>query len=232
MIFIVAEIGVNWDGDFDLVKEMMIKSKESGCNAVKFQAFNEEIVKEHPERSRLMKSTISKENIEAIDRIAKSVEIEWFCTPMYTKAVDILEPYVNRFKIREKDGQTLLKNEKSDLIERVLKTNKEMIVSSASSPKNSNYYKNSNIKWLYCVPKYPCTINDLNFRDIKDFHGYSNHCPSIIAPLSAAILGAKILEIHITSNKSKNFFDNNVSFDYSELMKLIKLVRDSEKIVR
>jgi sialic acid synthase SpsE len=231
MIFIIAEIGVNWDGDFDLAKEMMTKAKEAGCDAVKFQAFNEEIVKEHPERSRLMKSAISNGNIETIDRIARSIEIEWFCTPMYTKAVDILDPYVHRFKIREKDGQSLLKNENSDLIERVLKTNKEVIVSSASSPKNSDYYKNSDIKWLYCVPKYPCALNDLNFRDIKDFDGYSNHCPSIVAPLAAAILGTKILEIHATSNKSKNFFDNNVSFDYAELMTLIKLIRDSEKIV-
>jgi len=62
-MFIVVEIGVNWDGDFVLVREMMEKAKEFGCDAVKFQSFNEEQVKEHPEFVRLMKSSISKNNV-------------------------------------------------------------------------------------------------------------------------------------------------------------------------
>jgi len=48
MFFVVAEIGVNWDGDFELAKEMIKNAKESGCDAVKFQAYQEEIVKNHP----------------------------------------------------------------------------------------------------------------------------------------------------------------------------------------
>ena len=54
MTFVVAEIGINWDGNFELAKEMMIQSKKCGCDAVKFQAFTEEIVKEHPEKNRLI----------------------------------------------------------------------------------------------------------------------------------------------------------------------------------
>ena len=53
MVFVIAEIGVNWDGDFDLLEEMVSKAKEYGCNAVKFQAYNQELVKEHPEYKRL-----------------------------------------------------------------------------------------------------------------------------------------------------------------------------------
>src|SRR5579872_5712176 len=108
MVFVIAEIGVNWDGNFDLVKSMMTKAKECKCDAVKFQAFNEDIVKDHPEKSRLMSCSISKNNIEIINELAKSVGIEWFCTPMYPEAVDILTPYVSRFKIREFDGRPLL----------------------------------------------------------------------------------------------------------------------------
>ena len=66
MIFVVAEIGVNWDGDFSLVEKMMSESKKAGCNAVKFQAYNQEIVKNHPEKNRLLKSAISQENIAKI----------------------------------------------------------------------------------------------------------------------------------------------------------------------
>ena len=96
MTFIVSEIGVNWDGNFDLAKEMMQKSKEVGCDAVKFQAFQKEIIKDHPEKDRLLKSAVSKENVNQINELAKSVGIEWFCTPMYPDAVDFLEPYVKK----------------------------------------------------------------------------------------------------------------------------------------
>jgi len=119
MNFIVAEIGVNWDGDFDIAKEMMTNAKEAGCNAVKFQAFNKNIIGDHPEQERLMRTSISDENVKKIDNLSKSIGIEWFCTPMYTEAVDILNPYVKRFKIREVDGRPLLENKKSSLIEKI-----------------------------------------------------------------------------------------------------------------
>lgn len=231
-MFIVAEIGVNWDGNFILVKEMMEKAKKIGCDAVKFQSFNEDQVKEHPEVVRLMKSSISNENIKKINEISKEVEVEWFCTPMYEDAVDLLEPYVSRFKIREKDGKDILKNNISKLIEKIFDTKKEIIVSSNSSPKNCQFFNNSKLKWLYCEPKYPCELSELNFKDIKNFNGFSNHTPNTIAPITAAVLGAEIIEVHITSNKNLNFFDNNVSFDYNELDSLVKQLRLIEKIKR
>ena len=107
MIFVVAEIGVNWEGNFDLLKNMISTSKKLGCNAVKFQSFNEEMIKNHPQKSRLMKSTISKSNVEEINQIVKAIGIEWFSTPMYLEAVDFLNPFVKKFKIRELDGKLL-----------------------------------------------------------------------------------------------------------------------------
>ena len=59
MVFVVAEIGVNWDGDFEIAKSMMKNAKNAGCNAVKFQSFNEDVIKDHPQKSRLFKSSIS-----------------------------------------------------------------------------------------------------------------------------------------------------------------------------
>lgn len=230
MVFIIAEIGVNWDGDFNLAELMMKKAKECGCGAVKFQAFNEEIVKNHPEKFRLMNSSITRDNIETINEIAKSVEIEWFCTPMYPDAVDILDPYVSRFKIREFDGRQILEGKTTEILERVLKTSKQIIISTQKSPKDTKYFGHSKIKWLYVVPKYPCSLTELDFREIKNFDGFSNHSPHIIAPLTASILGAEIIEVHITSDKSKNYIDNNVSFDYKELEELVSLIRMSQQI--
>jgi len=229
LTFIIAEIGVNWNGDYELAKTMIKNAKSSGCNAVKFQAFKEELIKNHPEKKRLMKASISEENIQIIDELAKSIKIEWFCTPMYPEAVELLVPYVNRFKVRELDGRELLENKTSKLFENLLKTNKEIIVSSQKSPKGTNYYNYPKIKWLYCVPKYPCDLKDLDFSRLEDFDGYSNHCPLIIAPLTAVKRGAKLLEIHITVDKSKNFVDNNVSFDFQELKKLVGKIRMIEE---
>ena len=230
MVFLVAEIGVNWDGDFELVKEMMSKAKENGFDAVKFQAYNENMIKEHPLSKRLMKSAISKNNIEDINNLAKSVGIEWFCTPMYLEAVNLLEPFVNRFKIRVSDGRTLIDNNPSNLVNQILQSNKEIIVSVEKPPQTSILSNNSKIKWLYCVPKYPCSLSDLDFKDFKKFNGYSNHCRDILAPLTAVALGADIIEVHVTSNKSKDFIDNPVSFDYSEQLELCTQIRNCEKI--
>lgn len=230
MFFVVAEIGVNWDGNESIVLDMMENAKVAGCDAVKFQSYTKDMVKSHPENERLMKSSISKENIEMINSLAKRVNLEWFCTPMYPEAVDFLEPYVSRFKLREADGRILLENSTSKLFERIKETKKEIIVSSERTPKNCKFFNDSQIKWLYCVPKYPCELSELNFQNILDFDGYSNHCTDIIAPIVSGVKGAKIIEVHITSDKSKSFIDNPVSFDYEELTKLVVALRKIEKI--
>ena len=232
MVFIVAEIGVNWDGDFELVKDLMKNAKKAGFDAVKFQAFDENITKNHPESNRLLKSSISNSNVNKINKISREIGIEWFCTPMYPDAVNFLEPFVQRYKIRELDGRQLLENNSTSLIEKVLDTGKEVFVSSNRSPKHSKFYANKKIKWLYCVPKYPCQITDFDFTNIQEFDGFSNHCIHFLAPLSAVILGAKMIEIHVTSNKAKDFVDNPVSFDTIETEELITLIRRAEKIYR
>ena len=229
-MFLVAEIGVNWDGDIEIASNMMKYAKDVGFDAVKFQAYNEDIIGEHPEKNRLLKSAITKENIESISNASKSIGIEWFCTPMYVEAVDFLEPYVKRFKIRVTDGKPLLQNKTSPLLDRVFKTNKEIIVSTQFSPKDTKFEKHPGIKWLYCVPIYPCRLDEVDFRNIDEFNGYSNHCPDIAVPITSAILGAEIIEVHVTSNKINDFVDNPVSFDFKDSKKMIDLINSAKKI--
>ena len=93
-------------------------------------------------------------------------------------------------------------------------------------------YKDPNIKWLYVVPNYPCSLKELDFTHLDDFHGYSNHCLDFIAPLSAVILGSEMIEIHVTLDKNKNFIDNAVSFDTNEMNELVSMIRRFEKIKR
>ena len=232
MVFITAEIGVNWEGDFILLEKMMRDAKNAGCDAVKLQAFDEKIVSEHPKKSRLLKSSVSRDNIEQINSISKKMNIEWYCTPMYPDAIDFLDSFVKRYKIRYNDSLPLHENKTTPLISKALETEKQIIVSTQGSPKQLELYNNNNVKWLYVVPKYPCSINELDFSNLSDFDGFSNHCIHFLAPLSAVMLGAKMIEIHVTSNKDKDFIDNPVSFDTSETEKLITLIRYAEKMRR
>jgi len=232
LVFITAEIGVNWDGDFDLIQNMMKNAKNAGCDAVKLQAFNEKIVGDNPEKDRLLRTSVSAQNVNEIQLISKKVGIEWYCTPMYSDAISFLDEYVKRYKIRFTDSLDLHKNQSSSLISKVLETNKEIIISSQKNPKDLELYKNKNIKWLYVVPKYPCRLDEIDFSDLRYFQGYSNHCKDFVAPLTATILGAKMIEIHVTSDKEKNYFDNPVSFDPQETEYLVQLIRKTEKINR
>ena len=58
MVLVIAEIGVNWDGNFETAKNMMKNAKSSGCDAVKFQSFNEEIIKNHRRQANLLKDEL------------------------------------------------------------------------------------------------------------------------------------------------------------------------------
>jgi sialic acid synthase SpsE len=222
---LVSEIGVNWDGDFELVKEMMQESVNAGFNLVKFQSFEAKLVSNHPQASRVFRSSITPENIKKINSISIDVGIEWFSTPMYEDAILFLDPYVNLYKIREYDGRILLTNNSTSMLLKLLETKKEIIISSESSPQNCKLYNHEQIKWLYCVPKYPCNLDEINFSLLKHFDGFSNHCPNISAPLKAISMNSEILEIHITSDKNADFIDNNVSFDYSEMKEIAKHVK-------
>jgi len=224
-VHLIAEIGVNWDGNFDLVKEMMQEAASIGFDLVKFQAFKKELVSKHPEASRVFQSSITQENINKINSISQDIGIEWFCTPMYEDAVKLLDPFVNRYKIREFDGRRIIRNNFSNTVKKILETKKEVMISSERVPNDCELFGYKQIKWLYCVPKYPCNLEEIDFSIIKKFNGFSNHCPDISAPLRVIDLNSEILEIHITSDKHADFIDNNVSFDYSDMRKIAKYAK-------
>ena len=224
MTKIIAEIGINWDGDFELLNEMISKSKEAGCDFIKLQAFERATTNNHPQTERLLKSSVSDKNIEKINDLARANNIEWFCTPMYPDAVKLLEPYVNRFKIREIDARELANGNSTKMTNLIFETKKPIIASSEKIPKKLNIFENE-IKWLYCIPKYPCPYNEIDFNKMKNFDGFSNHCPEINAPINAAKNGADIIEVHITSNKTEDFIDNNVSFDYEQLSEIVSKIQ-------
>ena len=90
---------------------------------------------------------------------------------------------------------------------------------------NSIFYNNPKLIWLYGIPKYPCEITELNFKKLDKFDGYSNHCQDPLAIYVARSLGAKYFEIHVTMDKSKDYIDNVVSFDFNETKLIIENIK-------
>jgi len=225
-MFLVAEIGVNWNGNFELLKNMLINAKNAGFDSVKFQSFNEKIIGEHTRKKDLLASSVTEKNVNIINDLTTNVGIDWFSTPMYSEAIDFLLPYVKRFKIRELDGRLLLENKITPLIQKIIDTKKEVLISVNTLPHTSEFNKNKQIKWLYCVPKYPCDFNDIDFKNIKKFNGYSNHCNDYNAILETVKMGAEIIEIHVTQDKKGNYIDNSVSFDFDECKNIINKIKE------
>ena len=225
-MFLVAEIGVNWNGNFELLKNMLINAKNAGFDSVKFQSFNEKIIGEHTRKKDLLASSVTEKNVNIINDLTTNVGIDWFSTPMYSEAIDFLLPYVKRFKIRELDCRLLLENKITPLIQKIIDTKKEVLISVNTLPHTSEFNKNKQIKWLYCVPKYPCDFNDIDFKNIKKFNGYSNHCNDYNAILETVKMGAEIIEIHVTQDKKGNYIDNSVSFDFDECKNIINKIKE------
>ena len=169
-MFVVGEIGVNWDGDFELLKDMMSQLKNLGLDAVKFQSFTHDMIKNHPESSRLFQSSITKDNVEKIHKISSDVEIEWFCTPMYPEAVSFLDPFVSRYKIRELDGRKIIQNLNSEILNSILRETKYTLENT----------KGINHKFRLCIlEEFLLRINDYNKVDNKRW---------FLTPIEAALI--------------------------------------------
>lgn len=237
MTFIAAEIGVNFR-DFREVKRMIGLAGDAGADGVKFQCYREEHIKGHPREAELIDIILKQTDIEFLKDTADGNGIEFFATPMYPEAVDMLEAVrVKKYKIRYAD------NNNETLISRVAQTGKEMYVSCGYQ-----YIDNMDLevwhddyrKWtfVYCVPEYPPKTVDLpkKFRKFDGkFGGYSNHYPSISIPLAAAARGAEYIEVHVKNDKYHEGYkpiDDAASITFSELEQLVKLTREIEKIVR
>lgn len=253
MVFIAVEIGVNFR-DFHEVKRMIGLAKEAGADGVKFQVFNEQNIKgrpcqegdlwqspaqifKHAREEELLELILKQSDLRFLKDTAHECGIEFFATPMYPEAVDMLENVgVKRYKIRYADRNN------EELISKANQTGKEILLSC-----DTTYLDNMPLdalhsdfdKWtfVFCVPEYPPKTIELPNRFGKyydKFGGYSNHFPSISVPLAAAARGAEYIEVHVKQDKyCKGFkpIDDAVSITFSELKELVRLTREIEKVV-
>ena len=250
--YVIAEAGLNHNGDVEMARQLIDRASDAGCDAVKFQTFTAA-----GRISRKVKSVRYAETItglqetvyEMFDRLAMSFQdqealfeharqrgIEMFSTPFDEDSVEFLETMgVNLYKIASMDLVNL------PLIERVARTGKPTIVSTGMSTLGQveeavevfRQSGNPNLALLHCNSSYPAAPEEMNLRVITTlkaaFHipvGLSDHTFGLFAAQTAVTLGADLIERHFTLDRTLEGPDHIMSSDPGEMSELVRAVRD------
>ena len=252
--FIIAEAGVNHNGDVNLAKQLIDVAAEAGADAVKFQTFNADslVTKDANKAEYQQRCTGSKTQYEMLKKLelpekvffilAKYAEkkgIIFLSTPFDCESVDLLEKInVVAYKISSGDltNHPLLKHvaikKKPIILSTGMGTLSE-ISDSLSVLKNAGA---NDIILLHCTTDYPALFDEVNLRAIKTLEcafklptGFSDHTTGIIASVAAVAMGARVIEKHFTLDKESDGPDHKASLNPNELRELVSAIRNIEK---
>ena len=250
--YIIAEIGINHNGDVKIAKNLIDVAVDAGANAVKFQKRDLNKLYKH---EFLENPNLESQGFEILVGVLNEVEfdkleyqkiidycnekhITFLCTPWDTSSVDFLEKFnVPAYKVASADMTNF------PLLKYLCSKNKPLIISSGMSEmyeieNTVNFLKNQNADFilLHCNSTYPSPIDSLNLELIPTLSekfqipiGYSGHESGLIPSLAAANMGAVMIERHITLDKTMEGIDQSSSLEPQEFTQLIKYIRDSEK---
>ena len=250
--YIIAEIGINHNGDLDIAKRLIDIAALSGCDAVKFQKRNPDVcVPEH--QKNVMRDTpwgtmtyleykykVEFEKIEydKIDSYCKEKGIAWSASPWDLDSLDFLNQYNLPFI---KLPSAMLTN--YPLIEACAKSGKKVILSTGMSTEEEidiaieTIRKHTdNFAILHCNSTYPAPLNELSLSTISTLKnkyncevGYSGHEFRIGTTVASVYLGATIIERHITLDRTMWGTDHLSSVEPQGLIKLVKGIRELEE---
>jgi len=250
--YIIAEIGINHNGDLHVAKQLIDVAADAGANAVKFQKRNLESIYQ---KEILENPTLDSQGTEILIDVLNEVEfneddfqdivthcrekkITFLCTPWDATSVDFLERLkVPAYKIASADMTNF------PLLRYISKTKKPMIISTGMSDMDEiertvNFVKKENAPFLllHCNSTYPSPVELLNLNLIPVLRqkfdvpiGYSGHESAIVPSVVAANMGAVVIERHITLDKTMTGLDQAASLEPQELKTLIQYIRESEK---
>ncbi|WP_148680007.1 N-acetylneuraminate synthase family protein [Nitrosopumilus maritimus] len=250
--YIIAEIGINHNGNITTAKKLIDVAVDAGANAVKFQKrslndiYREDVLKDPNIESQGLEILLDVLNEVEFDDDAykelteycKEKHITFLCTPWDIPSVEFLEKFdLPAYKIASADMTNF------PLISSLIQTGKPLIVSTGMSNMNEiektvSFMKEKNAKFalLHCNSTYPAPVETLNLELIsllkEKFQvliGYSGHEPGIVSTLAAVMLGAIIVERHITLDKTMEGLDQAASLEPDEFKKLVKDIREAEK---
>lgn len=252
--FIVAEIGINFDGEREKALRMIDAAVDAGCDAVKFQVFRAErmyakdagsLIVATGEtvdiRDLIKQMELPYDWLKELKSYAEKKGVEFFTSVCDELSADVLEKAnVSAYKIASYEITHL------PLIEHVAKKGKPLIMSCGGATiaeveeaivtaKNAGLTK---IVLMHCIAKYDAPLNTLNLNVIRTLKlqypeiiiGYSDHSSdAVIAPAAAVALGAKMIEKHITLDRSTPGPDHSFALEPHELKAMVKEIRKTEK---
>ncbi|PCJ20681.1 MAG: N-acetylneuraminate synthase [Candidatus Cloacimonadota bacterium] len=254
-VYIIAEVGVNHNGDIELAKKLIDVAVEARANAVKFQTFVAEKLAtkkailasyqklsmgEVSQLEMLKKLELSKESHKTLIKYCKEKQIDFLSTPFdIDSLLFLLELGLDTIKIPSGEITNF------PLLKEIGKKNKKVILSTGMSSleeiKNAlkvleNYgTEKKKITVLQANTSYPTPLSDVNLLSMKTIQdtfqvkvGYSDHTLGINASLAAVALGACIIEKHFTLDRKALGPDHVASLEPIELINLVKGIREIE----
>ena len=245
-VYIIAEIGINHNGDIAIAKQLMDVAVETGCDAVKFQKRTPEICVPEEQKS-IPRETpwgtmtyfeykkrieFEQPEFEQIDAYAKKIGIDWFASPWDVPSVDFLES----FNVPcQKIASACLTD--SELLTAINKTKTTTILSTGISSieeidKAVSLLNNVPLAIAQATSTYPAEASELNLRALQTFAekykvpvGYSGHERGLQVTIAAVALGATFIERHITLDRSMWGTDHSASLEPEGLKKLVRDIR-------
>jgi len=231
---VIADCGINANGNLELAKQQIDLAVACGVSAVKFQVYNSE--KLHGVNSPVYRDAKRGEfSYEHFRVLADYCPIEWFASGFDIGAIELLDNIgVERHKVASRSMTDW------ELLKRINESKKPVLVSTGNHDTNAirkalEVLKDCKVTLLYCVPNYPTKIKDLNFGRMTKLGeifrvpiGFSDHTQGIWDSIEAVRLGATVIEKHFTVSRSLEGCDMPVSMEPLEMKLLVKSIRQME----
>ncbi len=254
---IIAEAGVNHNGDLNNAKELISEAAKCGADIIKFQTFkSEKLVTSEAKKttyqiqntknnSTSQKSMLSELELKDEDHIildnhCKKNNIEFLSTAFDIKSLEMLiNVGIKRIKIPSGEITNLpyLRAVREKNLPLILSTGMSTLeeVNDAIKVLTEKKLNKNSITVLHCTSEYPAPLENINLKAMKSLRnklnievGYSDHSIGIEVALCAVSLGAKIIEKHITLDKRLPGPDHSCSLEPNEFARMVKSIRNIE----
>lgn len=254
-VFIIAEAGVNHNGDFSIARKLVEQAKISGADCIKFQTFQaERVVTKNAPKAKyqlgttdraesqlkmLKKLELSKQHHIELKKIAEQLGLVFLSTPYNFEDVGLLEELkVSAYKIAS--GQIV----EHAFLKKIAQTGKPIFLSTGMATMDEiqealdtiSAVGSDQVILLQCTTNYPSRVQDANVKVIPMFKkkfdclsGYSDHTTGNEAICAAVALGATVIEKHFTIDKNFEGPDHSSSMTPDEFKVLVKNIRQVEQ---
>ena len=254
-LIIIAEVGVNHNGNISLAKKLINHAKSAGADYVKFQCFEtNSLVTNNAKKANYQKKFGAKQTQKQMLKKYELKEKDLIYLKKYCKKIGIkflLSIFdIGSLNILNRIGLKLVKIPSGELnnfelIEQVVRSKKEIILSSGMASlteirKTIDFIQKFKRKLtvLHCVSSYPTSPNEVQIKRMMEIKkrfnvavGFSDHTEGVEAAIAATTLGAKVIEKHLTINKKMKGPDHSSSLDPEEFKNFVKKIKNTEKII-